>query len=255
MPGAKSNVLVLDIETSPILAYVWTLRDPIITPSQIKKDWTILCWSAKWYGSHKLPSYYESRTGSDREILKPLWELLNEADIVVTQNGKHFDSKKINARFMAHGMKPPKPYKHHDTYLIAKHAAGFTSNRLEYLTDKLCKKYKKTSHGKFSGNSLWIECLKGNPAAWRELKIYNINDVLATEELYTEIRPWAPESAAKVYDVTDASLECGTCGYEGQMRIGKPRKAKSYWYEQYSCPSCGSWQPGVKIDRPRKAND
>ena len=31
-------------------------------------------------------------------------------------------------------------------HLLAKSAADFTSNKLEYLTDKLCKKYKKLSH-------------------------------------------------------------------------------------------------------------
>jgi uncharacterized protein YprB with RNaseH-like and TPR domain len=128
-----------------------------------------------------------------RKILRDLWKLLDEADIVITQNGKNFDTPKLNARFIEHGMKPPSPYKHLDTYQIARSAAKFTSNKLEYLTEKLCTKYKKLKHEKFPGFALWAECLKGNVAAWNEMRRYNKHDVLATEELYMKIRAWAPQ--------------------------------------------------------------
>jgi len=82
-------------------------------------------------------------------------ELLDQADILITQNGQAFDSPKINTRFILNGMKPPSPYKHLDTYKIAKKVASFTSNSLEYLTDKLCIKYKKLAHAKFPGMLLW----------------------------------------------------------------------------------------------------
>ena len=51
--------------------------------------------------------------------------------------------------------------------LIAKECFGFTSNKLEYMTDKLCKKYKKLKHGKYAGFELWKECLHGNMDAWQ----------------------------------------------------------------------------------------
>lgn len=243
----KNRVLVIDIETSPLLAYVWSLKEQYIPPKQIKEDWHIMLWSAKWLGEPKSLVTYAAKNGDDRSILKPLWKLLNEADTVITQNGKEFDAKKINARFMLQGFKPPKPYTHLDTYQIVKRVAGFTSNRLEYLTDKFCKTHKKTSHSKFAGISLWIECLKGNKKAWKEMKHYNIKDVLSTEELYLKIQSWAPESAPKVFELTDTESACGTCGYEGRMRQGRPRRAKLYWYRQNSCPKCGTWQTGAKL--------
>src|SRR5690242_16096000 len=112
----KNNCLVLDIETSPILAYIWELGEQDVNLSQIHTDWHIMAWSAKWLGEPESKVIYHdlrnSETGDDKPILKPLWDLLNQADIVVTQNGEHFDSRKINARFMLHGMPPPKPYRH-----------------------------------------------------------------------------------------------------------------------------------------------
>lgn len=245
----KSKVLVLDIETAPILAYVWGLKDQHVSLQQVHSDWFIMSWSAKWLGDPKSLVYYDGRNhkpGNDLPILRPLWKLLDEADIVITQNGRAFDSKKINARFMLGGLTPPKPYVHHDTYQIVKRVAAFTSNSLEYLTNKFCVKHKKSSHGKFSGWKLWIACLKGNMQAWDEMKKYNIKDVLSTEELYLKIRGWIPDAMPKVFPLTNADSECGTCGYKGRMREGKPRRAKFYTYQQHSCPKCGSWQEGSR---------
>lgn len=246
----KSKVLVLDVETSPLLVYVWGIRDQVIGLDQIHTDWNLLSWSAKWVGSEHKMEHKDLRhlnPTNDKPILKRLWKLLDEADIVVTQNGKKFDSKKINARFMLNGMTPPSPYRHFDTYELVKNVASFTSNKLGYLTEKFCVKHKKTAHKKYPGWSLWIECLAGNLDAWKEMHFYNDKDVLSTEELYLAIRAWAPGSFPKAYEMTDASRECGTCGYVGRMREGKPRKAKKHTYRQNTCPKCGAWQTGEKI--------
>lgn len=246
---SEQRTLILDIETSPLLAYVWGIRDQHIGLDQIHTDWHIMAWSGKWLGEKEI-HYYDRRDckdGDDKPILLPLWKLLNEADIVITQNGKKFDSRKINARFMLNGMKRPKPYKHFDTYLLARNVADFTSNRLEYLTAKFCKKHRKLTHPKYSGWKLWVECLKGNRAAWNEMRAYNIEDVLSTEELYLLIRSWAPESFPHVYPLTDASMECGTCGHKGRMVEGKVRRTNKKVYRQHSCPKCGSWQKGEAV--------
>lgn len=240
------NVLALDIETSLMQAYVFATGEQFIGHSDIKEDWHILAFGSKWVGEPTI-TYKETRTKDDRALLSVLWKLLDKADIVLTQNGTKFDAKKINARFMLQGFPPPKPYVHFDTYKLTKKVASFTSHSLAYLTSKFCKKHKKTSHGDFPGKRLWIECSKGNPKAWKAMKAYNIDDVLSLEELYLKIRAWAPDVMPKVFPVTDASSQCGSCGYEGQMREGKTRQAKKYTYKQHSCPSCGHWQPGERI--------
>ena len=242
----KQRVLVFDIETAPILAYVWETRDQNIALNQIKSDWYVIAWSAKWLGDPPSKIMYQDQRHAknmedDRSILKPLWELLDQADIVVTQNGKNFDSPKLNARFISHGMRPPSPYKHLDTYQIVSRAAKFTSNKLEYLTEKLCKKYKKLAHKKFPGFSLWTECLKGNIKAWDEMKRYNIHDVLATEEFYMKIRSWAPTTAPTVYQVENLASQCPTCGKKGVMQKRGLLRTKVTAFQRYQCQSCGSW--------------
>lgn len=245
------KVLVLDIETAPMLAYVWGTRDVNIALNQIHKDSHILAWAAKWLGDPASKTMYRDQRNSihmeaDKPLLQPLWKLLDEADIVITQNGKNFDAPRLNARFIEHGMFPPSPYKHLDTYQIIRKVAKFTSNKLEYLTDKLCTKYKKLAHKKYPGQVLWTECLKRNMSAWDEMKKYNIHDVLATEELYTKIRAWAPDSMAKPYDKSGC-LDCDICNEKQSLCKNGTFRLKTGRYQRYRCTSCGAISKGDKL--------
>ena len=237
-----AKVLVLDIETSPITAYVWGLKDQNIGLNQIKQDWYIMAWSAKWLNSDLIVYHDMRHDKSDKRILEILWKFLDKADILITQNGKNFDAPKINARFIQYGIKPPSPYKHLDTYKIAKSAAEFTSHKLEYLTNKLCTKYKKLSHSDFPGMSLWSECLKGNIKAWEEMKEYNKQDVLSTEELYNKLKAWAPNSAPAVYN----NGACKVCGKPQLQKRGYERKLKLV-YQRLHCQNCGKWSLGNMV--------
>ncbi len=240
----NQKVLVFDIETSPIVAHVWGLRDQNISLNQIVRDWQVIAFAAKWLNEPYVWYADTRKDKDDKRILQNLWYKLNEADIVITQNGQNFDSRKLNARFIEHGMKPPKPYKHLDTYRIAKQAAEFTSHKLEYLTEKLCTKYKKLSHKKFPGMSLWNECLKGNIKAWNEMKVYNIHDVLSTEELYTKLQSWVPKTAPAVFNQNGC---CKVCGKESLEKRGFDITAAGVMYQRLHCTSCGKWDRGSKI--------
>ena len=134
----KPKILIYDIETAPILGYVWGLWQNNVGLNQIESDWYALSWSAKWLGSPEdevmyMDQRHAKNIEDDSKMLKDIWKLLDEADIVITQNGKKFDQKKLNARFIMHGMKPPNSYRHIDTLQIAKRVFGFTSNKLEYM--------------------------------------------------------------------------------------------------------------------------
>lgn len=198
------RVLIYDIETAPLLGYCWSLWDNNIGLNQIHSDWHVLSWAAKFLGEDDI--YYQDQRDAknvedDKEILQGIWKLLDECDFVITQNGKKFDQKKLNARFVIHGMKPPSAYRHIDVLQIAKSQFGFTSNKLQYMTDTLCTKYKKSGHAKFSGFELWSECLKGNLEAFCEMEDYNILDILSLEELYLIISPW--DAKLPNFDVYD----------------------------------------------------
>lgn len=236
---SRPRVLVFDIETAPILGYVWQLWDQTVALNQIHSDWYVLAWAAKWVGDDRV-MYMDQRNTKkiedDSKILKAIWKLLDEADVVITQNGKQFDQKKLNARFILNGFQPPSSYKHIDTKLIAKKHFGFTSNKLEYMSEKLCKKFRKLKHSKFPGFDLWRECLAGNLEAWNEMEKYNKHDVLALEELWEKLNPWDNTLNFNVFhDSPHNDCKCG----------GHYAKNGHYYtdvgkFQRYRCMSCGA---------------
>lgn len=237
----KAKVLFLDIETKPILAWVWGLFDQNISLNQIKEDWCILSWAAKWEDSTKVMQR-DLRKGindkNEKAMLKGMWHLLNEADVVIGQNNKKFDVKKLNEKFLKYGMGPPSPYRQEDTLTMSKKNFAATSHKLEYRSKNLNKKYKKLSHSKFPGFELWIACIEGNQAAWKEMATYNIFDVLSTQEYYNVLRPWGTTVNYDVFhDAYHNVCSCGEQNWQrrgyGYTNVGK--------FQRYQCQSCGSW--------------
>lgn len=187
------KILFFDIETAPLKAHLWSMWQQGVGLNQIESDWYMLSFCCKWAHSDEV-YYFDQRdepdVEDDYELVLKLWHFLNEADVVIGQNSKRFDTKKANARFILNGLPKPSVYRQIDTMEIAKRQFGFTSTRLEYMTDKLCTEYKKSKHKKFHGHELWSECLKGNMEAWQEMEEYNRLDVLSLEELYNVLSSW-----------------------------------------------------------------
>jgi len=246
MTKSGPKILILDIETSPIVAHVWGLWDQTVSLNQIKNDWHVLSWSAKWLNSKEI-MYQDQRKAKniedDKQLLKGIWKLLDEADIIVTQNGKAFDQKRLNARFILNGMKPPSSYKHIDTKQLASRHFGFTSNKLEYLTDKLCTKHKKLKSKKFSGFELWRQCLSGNIEAWDEMERYNKRDVLSLEELYKKLIPWDNSINMAIYN--DDVIDICSCGSKTFKKNGFSYTSIGK-FQRYSCSDCGAESRATK---------
>jgi len=242
----KPRILIIDIETSPIISYTWGLFDQNVALNQILQDWNILSYAAKFLGEKKV--YYNDLSKAkdvhnDKKLLEELWKLLDEADIVIGQNSVEFDVKRIKARMIIHGMKPPSSFGQLDTMKIAKKHFNFTSNKLEYLSKTLGTKHKKLSHNKFAGFDMWKECLKGNKEAWNEMKRYNIHDILSTEELYMKLQPYDNGLNMNLY-TDEVAYNCGACGHDEMKKNGFKFTSKGK-YQRYKCTRCGSEARGT----------
>lgn len=247
----NKNVWIIDIETSPCIVMVWGMGKQYVSAEQLIEDWHIMSFSAKrLHAPADEVIYMETRTKNDRPLLKKLWEIFNEADVVITQNGKNFDEPRIKARMMLAGLKPYKSFQHHDTYLQNKDKE-FTSHSLGYLSSKFCKKYKKLKHKKFAGLSLWRECLGAkvslhpNPEAWKEMKEYNIHDVLSDEELYINTQGWSKQSAPTIFE-GDIGRKCSYCG-QFKLVIDSYKTKNKTKYKYMHCKDCGKYQFGEKV--------
>jgi uncharacterized protein YprB with RNaseH-like and TPR domain len=119
-------------------------------------------------------------------VVKRLREIFQDVDILIGHNSKRFDTKKLNARLMYHGLEPlPSGIIQLDTLTEIKKIAAFSSNRLDYLGKHLTNGGKKeTSKG------LWLRVLKGDKKAVEEMLVYNKQDVQVLEDVYLKIRPY-----------------------------------------------------------------
>lgn len=242
----QARILILDIETAPILGNVWRLWKENVGLNQIDRDWFILSFGAKWLGEDGVRYFDQSKAvqiENDRPLLAELWKLLNEADIVVAHNGRKFDMRKINARLIINGFKPPSPYKIVDTLEIAKASFAFTSNRLEYIADKLNKTYRKQKHGEYPGFELWRAVLAGDKKAWAAMRTYNEYDVLSLEETYLRLRPW--DRRHPNVDIHDDGHEEHACPICGSYHVQKRGFyfTNSGKYQRFLCTeeTCGAW--------------
>jgi len=231
-------IKTIDIETAPKLAYVWKFWRENISPKQLVKHSYIMSYASKTLGD-ELVHYKETRTEDDEAVVAALVKELDECDIVVGHNIKGFDLPTIRSRAVAYGMKPWSPVKVIDTYQVAKRVFRFERNSLAEVARALGVA-PKGDHVEFPGFALWAECLAGNPDAWREMRKYNIQDVVTNEQVYKALLPWIPNhpNIANLRD--EEKLVCPKCGgnhihYRGYYytQVGK--------YHRFQCQDCGGW--------------
>lgn len=233
------RVLFLDIETAPILAYVWGIYDQNIPTIQIKKDWHLLSWSAKWLGDKKAMHMNQANVKNiedDKKIMKGMWKLLDEADVVIYHNGDKFDKKKINTRFLKHRLGKPSSYKTIDTLKVARQNFAITSNKMEYIAEFLGVANKKYKHKKFPGFELWKACLTKNKEAWKEMEQYNSQDVYTLEDIYNELKQWVTNINFNVY-YDEAINICTLCGNDKFTKNGHDY-TKTGKFQRFKCTKC-----------------
>lgn len=251
---SKTKILIYDIETAPNLGYIWGKWQQDVI--EYTHEWYMLCWSARWLGEKKIHTfaqpdspgdYYKKRPFCDYHVVASLWNLMNEADIIVAHNGKFFDNRKSNARFLYHGFEPPAPYKTIDTYKEAKKYFSFNSYRLNDLAHLLGIGTKAQT----GGFRLWKECMQGKKRAWNKMKKYNRQDVALLEEVYYKLRPWM-ETHPTVNLIEGKEGGCPACGSTSLTKQGIYR-AKTQVYQQWKCKGCGRWSRSRKAKETPKA--
>lgn len=244
----RQRVAFVDIETSPNLAYVWGKWEQDVI--RFKKEWIILSFSVKYLGEKKVHTYalpdfplYKKDKESDRDIIKKLWEVFDDADIIVAHHGDRFDIPKSNARFIAHGLTPPSPYKSVDTKKIAKRYFKFDSNKLDDLGQYLGVGRKLET----GGFSLWLACMNGDMKAWAKMKRYNGQDVILLEDIYRKFEPWHTSVNGNLLNETIDRCPRPSCGSKRLQRRGPGINGEGR-YQRLMCQDCGGWCKGGRYE-------
>ena len=229
------RILFFDIETAPSKAIIWQLWQEVKSMDFVTDDWYVLCWAAKWLGSNRIMSSgIYKKSENDKQVMKDLWKLLDEADIVVAHNAIGFDCKKTNTRFIANNIMPPSPSVVIDTLQVARKKFLFTSNKLGDL-GKFLKLGEKIPTG---GIELWKQCMKGDKKAWDKMVTYCKGDVQLLEKVYLKLRPFMSNHPnLGVYTGTTVCPKCSSdhIQYRGYSMTNGGK------YRRFQCQACGGW--------------
>lgn len=241
------KILTLDIETAPNLGYTWAFYEQNVI--KIVRPWYVLMVGYKWADESKprllsLHQYkgFKRRPQDDSALLKDVWELLDKADIVVTQNGDNFDIKKLNVRFLKLGLPPYTPFKSVDTKKTSKKHFAFINNKLDNLGEELG--FGGKMH--HEGFPMWEGCMAGNIKDFERMGKYCLRDVVLTERVYLAERPWM--SSHPNFTVYTEREGCAKCGSTNTVFRGLGRRVTGK-VRQWSCDDCGGWSYDTKTER------
>lgn len=232
---SSPKILTLDIETSPAVAYIWRTFKENISNDQILEPTRMITFAAKWLGKKNVIVKAEWGEGGHEGMVKALWELLDEADIIVTYNGKSFDIPHSNREFALIGLTPPSPYGHVDLYNTVKSKFKFMSGKLGWVVQVL-DLGGKMAH---EGFGLWKSVLDGDTGAQKRMERYNAQDVRITEELYIELLPWI-SAHPNMALLTGEVMACPTCASKDLQKRGIQRTL-AFTFQRYCCNTCGAY--------------
>lgn len=235
------KILLFDIETSPLQAFIFqkSVWKANVGADQVISEWFTLTWSAKWLFDDTIIS--ERLTGKeaikedDSRIVKSLWKLLDEADILIAHNGDGFDVPNMNTRFIVNGLPPTSPYQTIDTMLVARKQFGFTHNSLNGLA-----KFFGFAPKMETDFELWKKCVAGDDEALAYMQEYNKGDVEVLEDIYMKLRPWIRSHPNLGLYVESESAVCPNCGSEEIEWTGKFYYTQTGKYDTFRC-KCGAF--------------
>lgn len=234
-----AKVLLFDIETSPIIAYLWSKWQQGIQDDDIIEDWSILCFSAKWLFDDKIMSFQltkkELKTRDDSRIVRELWSLLDEADIVIAHNGQRFDIKKANSKFIENRLNLPSSFQVIDTLLHARKKFAMTSNKLDFLGEKLGVGRKLDTP-----KGMWRMIMEGDYDMLDKMAEYCNQDVFLLEDVYLTMRAYIQPHPNMGLYIEENAQACTCCGSQNISNTGKSYTTTMNTYDLLRCVDCGS---------------
>ena len=231
------RILTIDLERTPgtVELDVWEPRDfkriNYVHPDRWSELPATLCYSWKWYGERGT-QFASTWDGDDLAAIS--WDLFNEADAVVTYNGKRADEKWLKSDWVMAGYGPPSPWKSVDLFVTARREFSFESKSLAHLCSRLGIENKSGHYSIADARA----ALDGDLKAQSRMRRYNKRDVTVTEGLADRLGPWLREwPNVGVY--TGQERCCWRCGSEDFKQDGFTATALTMYALMYC--DCGAW--------------
>lgn len=252
------RLLIYDIETSLLLAYLFSLGEQTVRHSQLLaafNEFEIICIAAKWYGEKKVYIF------QGENAVEEFDKLARQADVCLGKNSDRFDVKRINTERMMKGLKPYPEWmdSSEDLEKQCRKYFAFPSQSLDYLSnifgtggkEKMefsdwvsIKNYKIVQDLELDGvkvnssltNSLfkmgYTQVVDLGKKALKKMIHYNKKDVTDTEAALIKVLPYIKlkHNASTANDGTG----CTTCGSKNIVATKVIVKGKTK-YQQFDC--------------------
>lgn len=209
---------------------------------------TIICFGYKWLGDKEASCINawdvpQDHPNDDGYLIHAAYEILKEADCLVTHNGKKFDLKVMNTHLIKYGLPPLHKIPHVDTKIVAKRISLY-SNRLGDVS-KFLGGEDKLENG---GWDLWCRVQNGDKKAQELMTSYCKQDVEVLEQVFLGLRPLMTNTEVPNYNLyaEDGTLRCPKCGSDKLTKHGVRRRVTGN-RQRYLCGDCGS-TADVKIN-------
>ena len=243
LTNEHGKILLIDIETAYAHGRFWHPFKPVILHDNITKPWFIICWAAKWLNYDGVMSdcvtSNEAIERDDFRICESIWELINDASVMVAHNLNKFDKRKLYARFAQNKLPKPRDTRVVDTLTQAQKHFAFLFHKLDYLNSIFSLRMKDKTD-----NQLWIDCEEGVQEGLDYMLEYNRSDIYALEDLYLEIRPWMTSHPNLAIFVDEAVEMCPHC--ESHVEKDGYYTTDVSKFQQYRCVGCGAVPRGRK---------
>lgn len=232
------RILLLDIETVPGTAYIWSLYDSFIPLERLITPGRVVCAAFSWYGDKRSVQFVaEWHRGGQEAMLAKLHKAMSEADAIITYNGDKFDLPRLRGAFLSAGLPPPAPSASIDLYKTVKQL-GYQSGKLEFVAPFL----KIGAKIKHAGFRLWRAIMDGEAWARKDMETYNRQDTSLLAGLYNKLRPYIKTHP---YLHAGGAHVCPACGGRHIQHRGY-RRTKAFRIERLQCQTCGTWSDGAR---------
>ena len=190
---------------------------------------------------------WDTDVNDDRGVCETLYGVIEQADCVITHNGKRFDWKFLQTRLRFHDLPPLPPIHHVDTCQEAKKHLFVLNNRLNTVARFLTEK-EKMEH---EGWDLWVSVHGRKPDAMQRMSAYCKQDVVVLEEVFQSLKPLIKTLPNYNLFSPMRAKSCPVCGSTRLSSNGK-RHTSTRSYFRYICQDCKHWtHTDVKDEVPR----
>lgn len=241
METKKPKILFYDIETTPLLAYIWKPGKQFVGHKQLHRDrsmYNIICITYCWNDGKPAKAFvWDYKTQDCTKAIEKFDALARKADVVIGKNSDRFDVKHINTQRLFNGIAPFPEWADSRDDLekqMRKHFA-LPSQALDYVSNqlKLGGKIKMELQD-------WIDIVeqrgKAGRDAFKKMVQYGLKDIEDTRTIWNYVES---HIAPKFNAATNAdALVCTVCGSGDISSSGSKISGKSR-YKYYFCNSHG----------------